>query len=104
VLRNNIFADGIIDECSPTTVTNNVFISGGGPPASAQYNAFVNVSPTGSNTVSSTLSALFVDAASGDYHPKPGSPALGAGKPSGCPPDDVDGNPRTPGVCNIGPY
>ncbi|MFQ5420335.1 MAG: Ig-like domain-containing protein, partial [Anaerolineae bacterium] len=37
---------------------------------------------------------LFVDAANGDYHILPGSPAADGGTPYNAPPNDLDGNPR----------
>jgi Ca2+-binding RTX toxin-like protein len=37
---------------------------------------------------------LFVDYAAGDYHLRPGSPAIDAGSDAGAPNDDYDGRPR----------
>jgi hypothetical protein len=42
---------------------------------------------------------------SGDYHLRPGSPALGAGVELGAPSIDIDGKPRPPeGGVDIGVY
>ena len=46
---------------------------------------------------------LFVNAATGDLHLKPGSPCLGAGTPDGAPPTDLDGTPR-PNPPSMGAY
>jgi len=46
---------------------------------------------------------LFVNAAAGDLHLKPGSPCLGAGTPDGAPATDLDGNPR-PNPPSMGAY
>ena len=50
-----------------------------------------------------TPAELFVDAAGGDYHLAPASPAIGAGTTQGAPADNLDGRSRADGV-DIGAY
>ena len=52
-----------------------------------------------------TLVGLFVDSASFDLHPAPGSPAVDRGTGIGAPQDDYDGNDRPQAsACDIGAY
>jgi len=44
------------------------------------------------------VNPLFVDAANGDYHLSPGSPAIDAGASVGAPSIDIDGDPRPMGA------
>lgn len=46
----------------------------------------------------------FVDVSAGDYHLNSDSPAIDAGDARYCPPDDLDGNPRTDLRCDIGAF
>jgi hypothetical protein len=55
------------------------------------------------NSRVAAASALFVNAAGGDYHLLPTAPAVGAGTTTDAPADDLDGTPRA-GQDDIGAY
>jgi hypothetical protein len=94
VVRNNVIADGLLDDGCSSTVTGNIFLSGGTSPCSGwSYNIFIG-SVCGANSFASTLSALFVDGAHQDYHLRSGSPAIDAGNPSNYPTRDIAGTAR----------
>ncbi|HKA90301.1 MAG TPA: right-handed parallel beta-helix repeat-containing protein [Haliangiales bacterium] len=50
------------------------------------------------DSVVGTPADTFVDAAAGNYRPKPAGPAAGRGDAAQAPPTDIDGTPRTPPV------
>jgi hypothetical protein len=85
-----VFCDGLWDDALPALRSNNVFSATG-----AAYGG----SCSNQTGVNGNISAdpLFADAAAGDYHLTPGSPAIDAGQSdaSGVPAVDVDGHLRT---------
>jgi hypothetical protein len=105
VFRYNLVADGLIDNCSPKTITGNIFLGSGDSSCTGwSYNVFT-ASACGPASVIATASALFVDPAHSNYRPRSGSPAIDAGNPSNYPPTDIDGTPRPEGPRpTAGPY
>jgi len=92
-------------EAENVLVRNNIF-SLCGPPAILNRKAPISVAVThnlffgeGQATGDSPVigDPLFVDAEEGDFHLRPGSPAVDAGWPEGAPAFDCDGQPRPAG-------
>ena len=81
------------------TLTNNIIYGDRGGEISnsgeaAPIVSFSDIQGGYSGTGNINADPLFVNAATGDLHLKPGSPCLGTGTPDGAPPTDLDGNPR----------
>ena len=75
-----------------TTVITYSDIQGGCPPGAA-CTQVINADP------------LFANAAAGDLHLLPGSPAIDSGNSADCPAQDLDGLPRPSGLgCDMGAY
>jgi chitodextrinase len=83
-VRNNTFTDGLIDDCSPTAVSGNVFREA------------TSTSGSGwTNNMSGLSDSTFANAGAGDFHLGSSSPAIHAGDPGNFPATDKDGKSRT---------
>jgi hypothetical protein len=82
-IRNNTFTDGLIDECSPTAVYNNIFR---GPDSG---------NSSWHNNINNAANSNFINPTNGDFHLTTTSAAIGAGDPSSYPATDKDGKTRT---------
>jgi hypothetical protein len=66
---------------------------------SAQMAAWQKLSGQDAHSrIAGSLSAIFVDAAGADFHPKASGPALDSASPGHAPSEDLDGNPRPAGA------
>jgi hypothetical protein len=105
VVRNNIIADSFWDGCDTKSVTGNIFLMGANTETCPDYAYNIwTVNACSSGGFLADESSLFVGG--GDYHSKPGSPAINA-DPS-CPPPTIDkdgvARPSLGSACDIGPY
>jgi chitodextrinase len=82
-VRNNTFTDGLVDDCSPTTVSGNIFRKATSS-GSGWKNNLTGVADSG-----------FVNAGAGDFHLSATSSAIHAGDPGNFPAVDKEGKTRT---------
>lgn len=95
VIRNNVVSDDINDECgSSIDVVGDIQLAAQGDCGPGwDYNVFVDAQACGDHALT-VGDARFVDAAAGDFHLLPDSPAIGRGSIENYPADDIDGQPR----------
>jgi len=97
-IRYNVVSDDVYDQCGPPiAVVANILLTGSGGCGSGwDYNVFVGSGACGRHAVR-TSNARFVDLRKGNFHLRPGSPAIGRGSPTTFPRRDKDGRRRPAG-------
>jgi hypothetical protein len=96
VIRYNLIADDINDECGNVTVYGNIQLAPQrGCGSGWDYNLFVGVTPCGAHSVV-VRDPKFADPSAGNFTLLPGSPAIARGAPT-FPPRDKNGRRRPVG-------
>jgi hypothetical protein len=97
VIRYNVISDDVNEDCGETSVVGNIQLARQASCGSGwDYNIFVNAEPCGSHA-RRVSDAQFVNAAAGNFHLEPTSPAIGRGSPSDYPKRDKGGRARPAG-------